>query len=305
MNVYFIDPTYVKQEAWQPLLQYLKVKAVYSFISKEALPEKLMSIINPYLCFSYSNQDIKEFSNNCAYWLRARFEKYIRLVINDYKDIKSIPKQVRKKYGLRSAYHNIINNDFENCLILLNLESKYNDYGCILPPECYIFDDLVCNLPTHIANYCLNILRKKYQHNQYQNHSCFLIFDKYFRASYRYIHENKENEWEYYFLKRKDGRSVNFIFEINRNINKIAPCDFPIINDNEQRRYTLLISEEGYFSYMKLKEKAKERAKIIAEEEEDYYEGTDWREEVEEMSREFWRECGEAASNCDSWPGWE
>ena len=27
-------------------------------------------------------------------------------------------------------------------------------------------------------------------------------------------------------------------------------------------------------------------------------------EELQQMEREFWEECGEAASNCDSWPGW-
>ena len=48
MNVYFIDPTYVKSEGWKPLLTFLKVKVAYSFIPKEELPENLISIINPY-----------------------------------------------------------------------------------------------------------------------------------------------------------------------------------------------------------------------------------------------------------------
>lgn len=67
MNVYFIDPTYVKSEGWNPLLTFLKVKSAYSFIPKEELPESLISIISPYLKAAYSNQDLKSFSDNCAY----------------------------------------------------------------------------------------------------------------------------------------------------------------------------------------------------------------------------------------------
>ena len=93
MNIYFIDPTYVKSEGWQPLLTFLKVKAVYSFIPKEELPESLILFINPYLKSAYSNQDLKTFSDNCAYWLRAHFEKHIHLLSEDYNDIGNIPRE--------------------------------------------------------------------------------------------------------------------------------------------------------------------------------------------------------------------
>ena len=59
MNVYFINPNYVKPEVWNPLLTYLKVKAAYSFIPKEELPVSLYSIIRPFLKASYSGQDKK------------------------------------------------------------------------------------------------------------------------------------------------------------------------------------------------------------------------------------------------------
>ena len=32
--------------------------------------------------------------------------------------------------------------------------------------------------------------------------------------------------------------------------------------------------------------------------------GRDYQREIEEMNRDFWKECGEAGSNCESWPGW-
>ena len=30
-----------------------------------------------------------------------------------------------------------------------------------------------------------------------------------------------------------------------------------------------------------------------------------WQNEVDELNRAFWRECGEGGSNCESWPGWD
>ncbi len=46
MNVYFVNPTYVKPEGWKPLLAYLKVKAAYSFIPKEYLPVSLLKLLS-------------------------------------------------------------------------------------------------------------------------------------------------------------------------------------------------------------------------------------------------------------------
>ena len=38
----------------------------------------------------------------------------------------------------------------------------------------------------------------------------------------------------------------------------------------------------------------------------DYNSGEEVEEdEVAEMVRDFWKECGAAASNCESWPGWD
>ena len=37
MNVYFIDPTYVKPEGWEALFSFLKVKAACSFIPTKDL----------------------------------------------------------------------------------------------------------------------------------------------------------------------------------------------------------------------------------------------------------------------------
>ena len=136
MNVYFIDPTYVKSEAWKPLLTYLKVKGVYSFIPKNELPEVLVSIIKPHIKAAYSPSDIKKYSDNCVFWLRAHFEKHIHLITDDYEDHDEIPEEELKKYGTRSVYKNINNLDDNNCLVLLKLKTSYDFAGKLVPPRC-------------------------------------------------------------------------------------------------------------------------------------------------------------------------
>ena len=303
MNVYFIDPTYVKTEGWEPLLAFLKVKAVYSFIPKEELSEKLVSIINPCLKATYFNQDLKSFSDNCAFWLRAHFEKHIHLLTEDYKDINNIPKEELKKYSSRSPYNNIMNLESENCLILLKLNSSYDYRGIILAPECYVDVLQESNLPTHVAKYCLNILHKKHQHSLYQNQSSFVVFDKYFSRTFCYNPRFKR--WDYYSIKTKEGRSINLMNPINRSINTMAPDDFPLIDKDGKKYFTLIRSEDGDAAYQQFINEANERAEEYEEQQRDIAEGMSWQEEVAEMNRAFWRECGEAGSNCESWPGWD
>lgn len=303
MNVYFIDPTYIKSEGWKPLLTFLKVKVAYSFIPKEELPENLISIINPYLKTAYSNQDLKSFSDNCAYWLRAHFEKHIHLLSEDYNDISNIPREELKKYSSRSPYNNLMNLESENCLILLNLNSSYDYKGIILAPECYVDVLQESNLPTHIAKYCLNILHKKHQHSLYQNQSSFVVFDKYFSRTFCYNPRFKR--WDYYSIKTKDGRSINLMNPINRSINTIAPNDFPLIDKGGKKYFTQIRNEYGDTAYQQFINEANERAEEYKEQQREIAEGISWQEEVAEMNRAFWGECGEAGSNCESWPGWD
>ena len=180
MNVYFIDPQYVKPEGWHSLLSYLKVKAAYSFIPNNELPTNLVLLIKPYLKSSYSIQNYKKFCDNCAFWLKAHFEKHIHLITDDFGSIekKNIPEEELKKYSSNNALRNIVNLDDDNCLILLNLKSSYDKYGNIEPPVCYVNELQQHNLITHIAEYCLNILHKKYGHWQYREQSAFICFDK-------------------------------------------------------------------------------------------------------------------------------
>ena len=300
MNVYFIDPTYIKPEGWEPLLKYLKIKKVYSFIPQEQLPTSLYSLIENDLMALYPKQDVKKFADFCTFGLRAHFEKQIRLITADYADVKSVPKEELKNYNSRSPHNNLFL-DTENCLILLELYSNYDYEGHISVPECSLDTIMERHLPTHMAAYCLNILNKKYQHKQYQAQSAFVLFDKYFSSTYRYNHASRE--WDIYNPRFSNDKTVSFLLTIHRGVHKISPDEFPIIEKENKRYLTRIINDEGrkeYVAFMKAAKEAAERAAYYGNDDD----GESWEDEVAEMNRDFWKECGAAASNCESWPGW-
>lgn len=310
MNVYFVNPNYVKPEGWKPLLTYLKVKAAYSFIPKEELPVSLYTIIKPYLKASYSNQDMKKFSDNCAFWLRAHFEKHIKLITDifgvfDDEDIYSIPLNERFKYGTNSPFNNLKNTDIPNCLILLKQESYYAEDGIIEAPKYW--GDGIGDIAAHISLYCLNILHKKYGHNGYLAQSAFISFDEFFTKSYRY--NPIKRKWEECIVKIK--KPLNFMGYVLYNIKNLAPNDFPGTESNGRKNFTPLRTSEGDIKLKELIEEADKQREIYFEEKEqerknNYYDcEQSWDKEVEEMNRAFWRECGEGGSNCESWPGWD
>lgn len=316
MNVYFIDPKYVKPDSWDPLLKYLKVNVAISFIPKRKLAAELISIIEPYLKYSYSGKNMRIFTNNCVYWLREYFEQNIRLISEDYPDIKRMPAEERRKYSSQSPNNNILYFDTRNCLILMDLESNVDYEGSIEVPTC-VGDEVspdgmpwFVDIPTQIASYCLNILHKKYQHNLYVVQSAFILFDKYFSCTYRYVHKahrgyniREVREWNRCILTFKDGKKVDFLTTVKRGVHNISPANFPIVMCEGKKMYTRLITDAGYSNYQSFLDYAKEIAEQY-EEQQRFESEEDWQKEVDEMNREFWRECGEAGSNCESWPGW-
>ncbi len=310
MNVYYIDPTNIKSEAWNPLLTYLKVNGVYSFIPENELPEILVSIIKPHIKAAYSHSDKKRYADNCVFWLRAHFEKHIHLITDDYVDRKSVPEEELKNYGSRSAYKNINNLNVNNCLILLKLKTTFNNTGGLVPPKCevdYLDPNYDQSLPTYISNYCLNILHKKYKHNQYQKQSAFLIFDEFFFRSYLFD-QRLHNKWSEYYCKTEDGISRKFVNVVYQMIHELSPVDFPKKEINGKQFFTLIRKDESTQSLQELLKEASraeiEYEKEIEKEEKMESSGYEFDKEVKQMNEDFWRECGESGSNCESWPGW-
>lgn len=293
MNVYFIDPQYVKPECWLPLLSYLKVKSAYSFIPTNELNPELLNNIKPYLKASYYNQNYKQFCDNCAYWLKSHFEENIKLITEDYQDVNNIPIEEKIKYGINDAYSNILNLNEKNCLVLLRLTSSYSSDGKISSPQCLTDVLQERNLPTHIAKYCLNILKKKYGHNQYYYQSAFICFEKYFRRSYAYIHRRNE-EWDVFCLQCTDKSYKDFTYAVKKGITKIAPNLLTQKEIRGENTVIQIITEEGEKEY-------KQFIQGITRDnsyDEDYG-GDSWDDVAKEWNNDFWNEMGESWTNLD------
>lgn len=304
MNIYFLDPTYLKDTAWKPLLSYLKVKSVYSFFTREQLSKALLDNIEQMLFAVSNGNDSKSFADRCAFWLREMIESNVKLLTSDYPN-GNCPKDKRKDYTSNSPLNNITMFDNPNCLVLLPTKaSTYYNGALEAPSTCVSYISL--DLATHLSSYCLNILHKKYGHSYYDTHTSFILFDEYFVQSFRYV--PKWHKWDEYSITTKNYQHLSFTRRIMIEVSKIAPEYFPVYEQDGERKLTLLRTDEGSEKYKAfitdLNESIREYEEERIMEALAAAEAEDWQHEVDRMNRDFWDECGEAGSNCESWPGW-
>ena len=303
MNIYFIDPTYIVEEGWESLLSTLKVKAVYSFINKNELSAKLVSLIKPYLKSAYSGQDIKKFSDSCAFWVSGHLEKHVKLIIPEYNSLSQVPKNEHKNYSTTSALSNLLYHDDENCLILLELFPEFDNYGYTIAPHYFVNELQDKDLPTHIAKYSLNILHKKCGHRLYEEQCSFILFDPYMSSAFRY--NPYRIKWNKYMNMLKSGRSVSFVNYVLKKIKEKDPIHFPGYEIDGKRILSSLRNNDGEKKYLEFLDEARMTKERTEEYENAINSGDNWQDEVDEMNRQFWNECGEGGSNCESWPGWD
>ena len=279
MNIYFIDPKYIKDVAWMPLLSYLKVKDSLSFIPDNELPNSLKDIIYP---SRFENQGPRGI-DNCSFWLREHLENCVRLKIKDYPD-GNVPKDSLKNYSTNSPQHNIENLGVQNVLILTPLCSTYDSEGIVQAPLMNKYIDVFPGL----MRYCLNILHKKYGHNEYDKQCSAILFDEFMSRSFLY------------FPKRREWLPIKFAPNVLKGVHDIDPSNFQLtVSDNGKEEYTSLITD---FGQQKLSEFLNEVKEAIQEYRESItYEDSwhDWQREVDQMNRDFWNECGESSVNCD------
>lgn len=305
MNVYFLNPAYLKDSAWKPLLSFFKVKSVYSFFTKGQLSSALLETIEPMLYAVSNGEETRAFADRCAFWLREMIESNVTLFTSDYPN-GNCPKDKRKNYTSNSPLNNITMFDNPNCLVLLPTKASTYYNGSLEAPSTYV-EYLGIDLATHVSSYCLNILHKKYNHNYYDTHTSFILFDEYFVESFRYV--PKWHKWQKYSITTKNYQHLYFTKRIMVEVNKIAPEYFPIYDQDGKRKLTLLRTDEGSEKYKAFKTELNESIREYEEERErearEAAEAEDWQHEVDQMNRDFWNECGEAGSNCESWPGWD
>lgn len=276
MNIYFIDPTYIKEAAWRPLLKVLKVKRVYSFFAYGELSETLIELIKPITESFYNGQDFNKYTNSCVFWLRAHLEKHVKRVEDEEWECMSI--EDKKHYSQWSPFNNLINLDDSNALILLKITTRLDNR----PPESRDYYDSE-ETTVHIASYCLNILHKKLDTYFYSNHVPFISIDPFFFNAYRF--RRQWHQFESYLMNIKE-KTYSFTGFIKNQINKSAPNDFPLIKkDNGKRYYTSIINDEGVAEAKRIEEirDEEEEEERKRQEEEDrlyqYGESQRWQDE--------------------------
>lgn len=200
MNVYIIDPTFVRIEFWKPLISLLKVKKVYSFFPKSQMPSELYSEIKDMLRGEYRKQNKQKFAESCSFWLRGHLKKYTRLLTDDYPEYKKlmnsgygdIPEYIRRYYSSNDALSNIDNLEESNCLVLAKVFSKATEYGVISAPHFYMKELYIKDLPTYICHHCLSMLSTDLGTSIFQNQCAFILFDEFFQFGYKYEYENRK-----------------------------------------------------------------------------------------------------------------
>ena len=129
--------------------------------------------------------------------------------------------------------------------------------------------------------------------------------------SHEYEYKKNRLIWSriYYNKTKKNGPIRISILD---QLYKKYSDDFPLIEKDGKKLYTPFWDTKQVKEVReKWRKKCEERWKEEEEEAEKEREwqrkqqdARDWAEEVWQMNRDFWNECGEAGSNCESWPGW-
>lgn len=84
MNVYFIDPTYLKTDVLNALFNALKVKVAFSFIQEKELPKEIIYFFGKRIAIIAENGIQKYFSDQCVFSLRQFIEQNVELSINKF-----------------------------------------------------------------------------------------------------------------------------------------------------------------------------------------------------------------------------
>lgn len=109
-----------------------------------------------------------------------------------------------------------------------------------------------------------------------------------------YIYSYKKNGWIDVSSKTK------FIKLFNHLIYKKYPIEFPLIEENGKKKYTSLLNGElrqidlKRMKEEKRREEEEEEMRIRSEEE-----AQKWKDDVEQMNRDFYDEIGECCVNID------
>ena len=321
MNIYFMDYRYIKPENWKYIVSVLKVTKVFCFCESNVLPRKFFS--NTSISFMHLKPGVSkgDFSENIVYALFNVIGKKV-----GYKGRPIAEENISLYNDSKSdkPLHNLLNTEDHNALILGEIYQHYNKHSTFEDYDSdylekrfeqgYITYDCV---GLNIIKHFLNLLRKKLGTDVFRQRICFVLIDlingkDYLKSQKRELGENKSRlVWSRIFF-RDSGKNGLIRISILDQLYKKYPDVFPLIEKDGKKQYTPFWDTEQINEIRKKWRKyCEEREKEEEEEAEKEREwqrmqqdARDWAEEVRQMNRDFWNECGEAGSNCESWPGW-
>lgn len=276
MNIYFIDPTYILDEAWSPLFNYLKIKSVWRFIQEAELSASIIESSKNIVKGMYTGQDMVSFVKNCSYWLAGHIAKHMPINSDETDEVTNKGNIYQNARPSSSALYNINHLDENNCLILISLTTDYDEEGTISKPHNYNYALKPSNVPTNIAKSSLSILNYRCGHDLYRERCAFVMFDKYMSKSYYY------SKWWYILSFDKNGDTMLFTKIIKNNMHKIAPKSFPLISSGNGKSLSSIITNRGEEEYHSLLERAERQYEKHREWEESREDAEAWKQEMKE-----------------------
>ena len=296
MNVFFMDYRYVSKDAWKYIVQVLKIKKTFCFFESSICPLNISNAI-----YKGEDTDITSFGNYIVFNLADEIAPRSRKADGT---MSRIDKNLFLQSNSRTPRKNLLSTDNPNFLVLGKVfDKQFEDY---------------CNgiregdIGLHIANFLFNLLNKQTGNNDYPNRISFLLLD-YVRMQEYGRFAGYWDEWLRLstFYYDKDGtckKIISFYKLILKLLNEQFPKSFPLRQIDDKKLYSSFIdmdNEEYKSAKQQWEWQKQEREQEERRAREWEQDGRDSQREIDEMNRDFWKECGDAGSNCESWPGWD
>lgn len=309
MNIIFMDPEYVRHDAWRYIVSVLKIRKVICFIDSKEFPLGTFGTAE----VQFRNQT-PESRKDIVYGLANQMKRRILSPDGDFLGHEDL--DLYKESHWNKPKTNIRETNDSNILILGNIYTKFrgpsifeetitcadDDYIFIPNPEDDYTEDR--DVALNMILYLFKILFKQLGTDKYKERICCYMMDFVAQRDF-YMGEAC---W-----KRVWDKKNHFIKFINSLLLKQYPNIFPIIDNNGKKCYTSIFNKDvldqarqEWIDYCKeCREEERIEEERFNREREEMQSSYDWDAEVREINREFWNECGEAGSNCESWPGWD
>lgn len=297
MNVFFMDYRYVSKDAWKYIVQVLKIKKTFCFFESSICPLNISNAI-----YKGENTEIIAFGDYIVLNLADEIAPHLR---KPDGSISRIDKNLYLQSNSATPRHNLRLTEDPNVLVL----GKVFHGGF---EESYSGVDI----GIYIAFHLFDLLNNQIGENSYSNRISFLLFDYITMTEYElFINRCDVYTWSRLLnsIETKDGvkkKLMTFHKMISKRLYEQFPEVFPILQINGKKAYSSFINRESK-DYKKARQEWEEycdeleRGRVEEEKRQWRKEYGNSQREIDEMNRDFWKECGDAGSNCESWPGWD